>query len=285
MRTGERNCTASPTRRARTMAFCAAGALLLSGLAPAYTQDKTEKCGDWIIYHARMGEYEEVMKLERAGCAQYPKSQVATGILSSLVSVKMNDSHRRLFRHAIENGADVNSWGPEGPILLACCLNSQNKELAMLLIEHGANVKGRAENGSTVLHEAVRGNNFFDVVKMLLDRGADIEARDRDGDTPLMSLASCGGTDTAIARLLIERGCRLEAQGNKLGWTPLVAAASIRNNEILEVLIEKGAKINHRDKRGSTALDWAVSHGHGDTAEILRNHGAKSGRALKGGAM
>ncbi|MEE3171543.1 MAG: ankyrin repeat domain-containing protein, partial [Pseudomonadota bacterium] len=61
------------------------------------------------------------------------------------------------------------------------------------------------------------------------------------------------------------------------GLTPLHYAAYWGHKEIVELLIAKNADINAKDEDGRTALDWA----HGETAELLRKHGGKTGEELK----
>jgi ankyrin repeat protein len=58
------------------------------------------------------------------------------------------------------------------------------------------------------------------------------------------------------------------------GWTPLHDAARGGHKEIAELLIAKGADLNAKDNDGETPLDWAK----GETADILRKHGGKSGK-------
>ena len=63
------------------------------------------------------------------------------------------------------------------------------------------------------------------VVRLLLDAGANLEARDQEGETPLSRAASFGQTETF--QLLLEKGARIDVR-DKRGMTPLIAAADCR---------------------------------------------------------
>jgi uncharacterized protein len=116
-------------------------------------------------------------------------------------------------------------------------------------------------------------------VESLLDSGAEIEARNDDGSTPLMSAASFAQTD--IFKLLISRGAKIAVR-DKGGYTPLIVAAcecalATMNSayDIVRLLLEAGADANARAKDGTTALMNAAS-GFGDAAivKLLLDHGA-----------
>ena len=64
---------------------------------------------------------------------------------------------------------------------------------------------------------------------------------------------------------------------NKVGQTPLHRAALYSQKEIVELLIAGGANVNAKDKEGDTPLDWV----DGETADLLRKHGGKTGEELK----
>ena len=72
--------------------------------------------------------------------------------------------------------------------------------MAWLLLDRGANIEAKDTNGNTALRLAVV-EGHKDIARLLLDRGADIEAKDVDSWTALDSAASCG--QEAIARLLL----------------------------------------------------------------------------------
>jgi len=80
-----------------------------------------------------------------------------------------------------------------------------------------------------------------------------------------------------IAQLLIAKGADVNAK-NKYGGTPLHYAAT---KEIAELLIAKGANVNMREIDGSTPLDLAIKRKRTEIAELLRKHGAKTSEELK----
>jgi ankyrin repeat protein len=99
-------------------------------------------------------------------------------------------------------------------------------------------------------------------VRLLLDSGANIEARDEEGATPLMRAASYGQTE--IFSLLLERGAKVNVR-DKQGMTPLIGAACAcaiatmnSTHDIMKLLLEKGANVNARARDGKSALMMAA---------------------------
>jgi hypothetical protein len=108
--------------------------------------------------------------------------------------------------------------------------------------------------GYTCLMEAAF-NGHLDVCRLLIDKGAHIEAKDRYGRTPLHFAAGRGHHE--IARLLCDRGAEIEARTNSR-WRPLHYAANSGNISIVKELIEvRNAEINARINNGMTALSVA----------------------------
>ena len=99
---------------------------------------------------------------------------------------------------------------------------------------------GALEDGGGLLHEAAS-NGFTNVVRNLLDRGADIHLKDKKrGSTALHWAARNGCTD--VVRLLIERGANIDEE-NKVLETPTHLAIWNHHKEALEVFLEKGIHI------------------------------------------
>jgi ankyrin repeat protein len=154
------------------------------------------------------------------------------------------------------------------------------------------------ERTPLLLHAAQSLN--AEIVSDLLNRGANIDATDRFGETALHRVADLRRTEgpkaARVVKLLIERGAPVDTR-NRDGVTPLHQAVRARNLAVVEVLLDRGANPNATDKRGSTPLHRASSStGASNTAgidpapfiELLLAHGAdpkqkdKRGRAALG---
>lgn len=125
------------------------------------------------------------------------------------------------------------------------------------------------------LFEAVRANNK-DKVSSLLSRGADIEARNSIiGGTPLHSATFRGSP--ATVKLLLDRGADVNARAND-GNTPLHFAASLDRTDIAKLLIEAGAALDMKNTDGETPLRLAAyGQGHLNTSMLLIGANIKNG--------
>ena len=117
------------------------------------------------------------------------------------------------------------------------CLNYP--DIAEALIIRGANINATYMRGETPLHTAVLGKDNFEVVKVTIDRGADINAYEKSqGKTPLHKAAYYGHTD--IAELLILNGAKVNFR-NFSGHTPLTSAETGEHSEMYSLLVRYGA--------------------------------------------
>ena len=150
-------------------------------------------------------------------------------------------------------------------------------ELIKLLIEAGANVNAKENDGRTPLMCAAD-KGHSEIVKLLIENGADVNAKNNYGHTSLMCAAGKGHTE--IVKLLIEKGANVNAKNN-YGRTPLMYAADEGHTETVKLLIEKGADVNAKDKDGRTPLMCAADEGHTETEMLLRKHDAVSKRKFR----
>jgi len=104
--------------------------------------------------------------------------------------------------------------------------------------------------GLTALHMAAFGGNT-DEVEALLEKGADVNCRSKDGKTALHLAAATG--HTKCANLLIAHGADIEAR-DKQGSTPLAVAAVTAHPTMVELLLSHGAKADTKDNDGKTPL-------------------------------
>jgi ankyrin repeat protein len=150
--------------------------------------------------------------------------------------------------------------------------SSPSIEMVRFLLDHGAAIDGRDDNGATYLHTAVNNEEIDDIARLLIERGAtNVNVPDKDGATPLFRVAS-----VKIARLLIERGANVNA-ADREGLTPLhIAVSEGPGIELAKLLVLRGADVNARNHEGHTPLDLLLvdSFDH-DFALFLVAHGAR----------
>ena len=109
------------------------------------------------------------------------------------------------------------------------------------------------------------------MVKLLLERGADINSKDpSDGRTALMCACDKGMVD--VAKLLIERGTGVNLKAT-FGVTALHIVSLKCMSEVAKLLVERGADVNATSDNGFTALSIAVNQNHLQLAAYLRTVG------------
>jgi membrane protease YdiL (CAAX protease family) len=103
-------------------------------------------------------------------------------------------------------------------------------------------------------------------IKNLLEKGADVNCRDEDDSTPLITAATLRYIE--VARVLLKNGADVNAH-QKTGVTPLMMASHLGHVEMVRALIENGAEVNRSDISGSTPLIEASDYGHVEVVKIL----------------
>jgi ankyrin repeat protein len=177
--------------------------------------------------------------------------------------------HRR-----VEMLAMLRDAGPPLDILEAAALPEAEMRGEELLAADPGLARAWSSDGFTPLHLA----SFFGRAKMaamLLDRGAEPNAVSRNpmAVQPLHSAAAA--RDTAIIRLLLDHGADVNAR-QAGGWTPLHAAAMFGYAPLAELLLSRGAAADLPNDQGKTALDLAEEKGHTQVAELLQRRVAGS---------
>jgi len=142
--------------------------------------------------------------------------------------------------------------------------------IVKVLLEEGAEVNAKTNDGDTALMTAAL-EGHTDVAILLTDKGADVNAKKSDGWTVLM--AAVLGERVGIVRALMNKGADVNAKTNDHG-TALMAAAQLGNIDITLALLENGANTNAKATNGATPLIQAVQEGHIEVAKILLANGA-----------
>lgn len=103
-------------------------------------------------------------------------------------------------------------------------------------------------------------------VQSLLQRGANIEAKNSIGDTPLLMAVWSGHIDAV--KLLLDKRANIEAKG---GWgeTPLIRAARVGHADVVKLLLENGADTSATDSENLTAQQVATKYDYADVAALI----------------
>ncbi len=153
-------------------------------------------------------------------------------------------------------------------------VSANNYELVKTMIDEGADVKFSNEDGLTALYIA-SDNGFKEICALLIAKGADVNSGSVTikGETtviynPLIGASYKGYKE--ICSLLIENGADVNVKRSMGGTTPLIIATRQGHKEICSLLIEKGADMYSKN----SALYNAVGNGHKEICEILIANGA-----------
>lgn len=170
----------------------------------------------------------------------------------------------------IGTGAKVNVANEYGVTPLSMACTNGNAAIVAVLVKAGANLETRT-SGETALMTAVR-TGAVDVVKLLLDRGADVASIEpHSGQTMLMTAVA--ESHPGVARLLLARGADVQAK-SKAGFTPLTFAARAGDLESVKLLLDAGSSPNEKLREGTTTLVVAIVNAHYEVARYLLDHGA-----------
>lgn len=190
----------------------------------------------------------------------------------------------------LKAGANVAIPNAFGATPLSEAARTGNMRILAMLLKAGADPKAVNQEGETALHAVARTGNI-EAAKLLLKAGANIESRETwGGQTALHWAASQDQPD--MVRFLVSRGAdpdaraavrdwqrRVTAEGrpkdmNRGGFTPLLFAARDGHAESVSALLQGKADINLPDPDGTTPLLLTLINGHWDTAKLLIDSGA-----------
>jgi hypothetical protein len=147
----------------------------------------------------------------------------------------------------------------------------KDNEVVKKMITSGFDVNTKNRGGLTALHVAVENENL-EIIRFLLNRGANVNAKTKSRRTPIMMIEG-GDEENAleIFKLLTEKGADVNVL-NEDKETPLMVACEDDNLELVKILLEAGANPNLKNEDGETAMQLTDSD---EIKELLKKYGAK----------
>ena len=230
------------------------------------------------LFVAALSNAPDVAKLLIAAKADMNYVQKGDG--ATPLSVACRDVCFETAKVLVEAGADVNKRinsiiREDKKTALMEAATTGSPKVVKLLLDAGAEVDARDINGFTpLLHWGGR-DDSIEVGRLLIKAGADVNAKNNLGETVLMSAASMGSISTASLKLFIDSGANLNAKNNE-GETALMKASNLRGGFSggVKILIDAGADVNAKSNYGLTALHRAGQKNNATTARLLIKAGA-----------
>ena len=258
---------------------------LVERLLTAHPQDLNAEGGDWgAPLNAALGKGHKdiaLFLLDHGADGENRGKVDQTGLY-----IASSHGYDDVVRSLIDLGADLNTiskdyaknynnvkWTP-----LHVAIHIGRRDIAILLLEHGADTETRRSWDGTALYMA-SSRGYSDVVRQLISHGADLNAECNDWNmdcnvvrwTPLH--VAIRDETPPIARLLLEHGANPNATDH-LGATALHLVSYWGGTTEVELLLEYGANVDVRDKKGWTPLHEAAYYLNPQVVVVLLNRGA-----------
>lgn len=189
----------------------------------------------------------------------------------------------------LSKGASVDFQPQDGETALMTATHEGHVDVFFFLRKNGADVDRRSFGGVSLLHEAVADvlpknlEGKIQIIFGLLNKGFPIDTADDEDHTALHHAALIG--TRPLVTLLVNGGANINAR-NRWGDVPLDKAALEGHRKVVKFLLSRGAVINNNAggcNAGCNALAFAASNGHFSIVALLLSHGARAVPEKSGG--
>ncbi|XP_062427676.1 ankyrin repeat and SOCS box protein 3 [Rhea pennata] len=233
-----------------------------------YSVDVPDNRGWMPIHEAAVRNSSECLRLliRAAPSENYIKSETFEG----MCALHLSASHGCVesVNFLLEAGADPNAVTTEGSTLLFLAVENGHPGIVKLLLQYGAGINGHHSwSGWNSLHQASY-QGYTEIIKILLEKGANKECEDDFGITPLFVAAQYGKLESL--RVLISYGANINCQAKDRA-TPLLIAAQEGHAACVELLLSEGADPNLycNEEEWQLPIHAAAEMGHKEILELL----------------
>lgn len=232
---------------------------------------ETDSNHDTALTLACAGGHEELVELliQRDANIEHRDKKGFTPLILAATA-----GHEKVVNILLKHGAELEAQSErtkDTPLSLAC--SGGRYEVVEILLNVGANKEHRNVSDYTPLSLAASGG-YVNIIRLLLNHGAEINSRtgSKLGISPLM-LAAMNG-HTAAVKMLLDMGSDINAQIETNRNTALTLACFQGRHEVVSLLLDRKANVEHRAKTGLTPLMEAASGGYIDVGRVLLDKGA-----------
>ncbi len=269
--------------------FAAVGVLSLTRIGPAQAQGRDSSkaalrtktvplCGmqdssvTALLSAAKRGDNAKIQTLIRQG-VDINAIDSGMGFTALMLAAQMN--HLATVKLLLDKGALVDSPNPytghaATPLQLASYGWANILGGAVSPVQKEPKTRTNAESWQKAMLKWRHG--YFNIIKLLIERGADVKVRGSDGSTPLLHAAY--GCDAQTLQLLLEHGADVNAatSGRDGILTPLMNAAILPwpdSADKVKLLLAWGANISAKNEKGDTALSLTRQMRQKDVVKVL----------------
>lgn len=235
--------------------------------APAPPVQEPTTAERYFFVYARFGAVAELGRLVEAGVRSTAVDREGNSALHHACA----DARLEAARWLLDHGADANSVGAKQTTPLMRAAQGGKAPLIELLLNRGARVAARDQEGATALGWAAGGADEPSVLAALLDAGADLNAADHNGRTPLLRAIAARRERNAAA--LIDAGADLKARARD-GRDALITAIAMKLPILARKLLGKGAPVDGFSSFSESPLIAAITEKDHELMRLLLDKGA-----------
>ena len=259
-----------------------------------FIDDNTEAFNEWQIFmfwrngRTRGDPWKPIHIAAYLGLTSWAEHLIARGEdltekcagVNPLQAAALKADSPTMLKLLLEHNLDLNDeFESRIPAFHAWIWDDASYESVELMIQHGANLRiTDKKNGWTAMHYFASEGEDPKVLDLLLNRGdpenqPDINAEDRDGETPLHVLLSRREVPPDLLKAFVANGANVNAE-DKDSQRPLHEASIWGEPDTIRVILPHITDINDPDKRGRTALHEAAWPGYKECVQLLVEHDA-----------